>query len=113
MASLEVTKLYITAQRIGFHGSYISEKLRKVYVCAINVTSAYVLDPHIFFLGTPRENLLDMRRKNRHWHKISKKDVLKIRRLAEFKIKSNRKIAKQFNLSHTMVNDIVRRVWWK
>lgn len=71
------------------------------------------VNPQHLFLGTYADNFKDMYRKGRHWHKLTTLNIINIRSLNKLKLLSNRKIAKKFSISHTMVNDIVNRVWWK
>lgn len=76
--------------------------------------------PSHLFLGTQQDNMKDMMSKNRQAKgekhsqvKLTEKEVLRIRYLYSKGNISQRKLAKQFNVTQPMITNIVKRQNWK
>lgn len=69
------------------------------------------VNPNHLFSGTRAENLADMRNKGRHYKKLSKEDVLEIRKLGAQGIK-NHLLAIKFSISSAQIGNIIKRKQW-
>lgn len=78
------------------------------------------VNPDHLFLGTQKDNINDMVEKNRQAKgenhgesKLTEKQVLKIRELYSRDDISQRKLAKKFKITQTMIGYIVNKQSWK
>lgn len=79
-------------------------------------------NPHHLYAGTHKENTQDMIQRNRinppigernAFHKLTSSDVLYIREEAQTRNTTRRQLAKQFQVSLTTIQAIVKRRKWK
>lgn len=80
------------------------------------------VNPNHLFIGTPQNNMDDMRAKGRDNYvhgesnpraKLTEKDVLEMRRLKSECCTSTSRLAAIFRISKSQVNAILRRQFWK
>jgi hypothetical protein len=80
------------------------------------------VNPDHLFLGTQKENIHDMCKKNRQHRptgvknpkvKLTESQVLEIRELAKQKTNSIVKLSKKFNVCKSTINYIINRTYWK
>lgn len=83
-----------------------------LYVCHSCDNPACVKPGHLW-LGTNKENMMDMVEKGRQHSRLQPKDILKIRELHEKFGVSQKKIMEQFKISCGYVSLILSRKAWK
>ena len=69
--------------------------------------------PGHLWLGTHKENMMDMVEKGRQYSKLTMDDVLKIRELVEKFGVAQEKIKEQFKISSGHISSIIKRRVWK
>lgn len=80
------------------------------------------VNPKHLFMGTPKDNTADKFSKNRgnlpqgeeHWKsKLTKKDVIKIRKLYENKKYKQIELSEMFGVTQAQISYIVNDIFWK
>ena len=73
------------------------------------------VNPDHLFLGTRKENNQDMAHKGRHRgnRKLTKEQVIEIKKLYILDNTSHRQLAKIYNVSHSTIGYLLRRKTWK
>lgn len=71
------------------------------------------VNPNHLFLGTNQENILDAAKKGRIFHKLSRENVVEIKRRITKEQATNARLAKEFNVSAQTISFIRRGVTWK
>lgn len=66
-------------------------------------------NPSHLFLGTNQDNVTDMVKKGRWYHKLTKTEIIQIRESND----TQTNLAKQFKVSITTINKIVNKLIWK
>ncbi len=106
------------AHRFSFLMTFgrLPQKISVLHTC----DNPKCVNPFHLFLGTQKDNLLDMNKKGRnikgelcHQSKLTKKDVLKIRKLYASKKHSQSMLGRMFRVTRESIRDIVNRKNWK
>lgn len=111
-------KKYGDAHRISWviHNGEIPKELLVCHKC----DNRKCINPKHLFLGTPKDNVQDMIKKERGLvgekngsNKLYKDEVLKIRKLYIKNLFGYKKIAKIYNVNLTTIYRIIKREKWK
>jgi hypothetical protein len=109
-----------TAHRVAYYLYTGHKPTSEEYICH-TCDNPMCVNPHHLFLGTQYENMQDMVRKGRNAptdgennarHKLSKNDVIEIRRLKSVGVK-RRNILKEFPIGTAQYSRIILNKSWK
>jgi hypothetical protein len=100
----------VTAHRVSYElfNGPIEENLFVCHLCDVKEC----VSPKHLWLGTHKENMIDMTEKGRQSSKITPNQVMEIRKLWE-KGYSNAKLRELFNLTSGTISSIIHRRIWK
>ena len=95
------------AHRVAYEFQFgkFQQNLKVLHTC----DNTCCVNPDHLFLGTHQDNMTDMHRKARGFHKFSKQQILNIRKCTDY----HNIIAKKYNCSRQLIGQIKRKRMYK
>ena len=110
-------KIFLT-HRVSYE-VHIGEVPKGMIVCH-KCDNPGCVNPEHLFLGTIKDNVADMVKKNRHIkgemvpsHKLTKEKALQIRKLYKTGAYTMVKLAEKYGVAYSTVNSVINEVSWK